>query len=283
MTERFGFKPGRRPEPPPGLPVYSLITMVRDAAGTIERTLDSVARQTYPAIEYIVADAGSTDGTAKILSARADLISHWCSEPDRCRSDGANKGVLKATGAYVGFVYADDWLPDDFVERTMAAFARTGADFVFGDQRLHRDGVYAFTVKGDPDYAGKMHYRAPSMNFPSLSAAAHVYRAVGLYDETIDVAPDHDWLFRVHRAGFRGHYDPSILYDFSFGGHSTRHFRRSLIETARACVRHGGDPWRAWAYALVKVGFHSVDDVFRDHVPITLYARVRSWRKSITG
>ena len=57
---------------PPGRPLLSVITVCRNAAGTLETCLDSVAAQTYPAIEHIVIDGASTDGTAAILERHRD-------------------------------------------------------------------------------------------------------------------------------------------------------------------------------------------------------------------
>lgn len=283
MPADFGFRPGQRPPPPPDVPLYSLITIVRNGAGTVERTLRSVARQTHPAIEYIVVDAASTDGTVEILRRHESLISRWCSEPDAGHADGANKGIAQATGRFIGFVYADDWLPDDFVERSVAALSRGTHDFVFGDIRFHKDGDYAFTLAGDPDYRSKMSYRVPTMNFASLSACAHVYERAGLYDTAYRVSPDNEWLLRIHRAGCVGVHDPAVVYNFSFGGHSTRNNFKLYVETARAAVRHGGDPLKAWAFAGTKIAFHTVDGMVRDRVSAATYARLRAIRKTLTG
>jgi len=283
VSEHFGFRAGKRPPPAADMPVYSLITIVRNAAGTLERTLESVARQTYPALEYIVVDAGSTDGTVELLRRHEDIISYWCSEPDAGAADGANKGVLKATGRYIGFVYADDWLPDDFVEQTVASFARTGADFVFGDMNFHKDGEFLFKLPGDPDYRRKMSYRGPVMNFPSLSATADVYKKVGLYDLAYKVSPDYDWLFRVHRGGCEGAYDPLIGYDFRIGGNSTLNNITGYVENAQSNIRHGGKPVPIWAFAALKIAFHTFDDWLRDHVSARTYVRIRNIRKAITG
>lgn len=284
MSENFSFRPGKRPPPAADMPLYSLITIVRNAARTLERTLESVARQTYPAIEYIVVDAASTDGTVDILRRHEHLISHWCSEPDDGHADGANKGVRQATGRYIGFVYADDWLPDDFVEKTVAAFQRTGADFVFGDMNFYEaNGDHVLTLYGDPNYKQKISYWIPIMNFPTLSAAACVYEKAGYYDPHYRVVPDNDWIFRIDRAGFTGAHDTAIVYNFTWGGHSSAHHRKIYTETAQSALRNGCSPWKVLPYALLKLAFHTVDHMLRRALPTSLYVRVRAMRKAITG
>ncbi len=283
MTEHFGFRPGLRPRPEAGLPLYTLITIVRNAGATIEKTLCSVARQTYPAIDYIVVDAGSTDGTVDILRRYEHLISAWCSEPDNGHADGQNKGVAIAQGAFIGFVYADDWLPDDFVERSVAALLAGDADFVFGDMAYHMEGEFLFTIFGDANYRKRIHYRAPVMNYPTVTACRRVFETAGVFNPAYKVAPDYEWLFRVHHAGFNGKHDPAVRYHFALGGNSSQHAIRAVLEVVRALRGLGANPLRVWAYALLRIAFHGIDEPIRKQVSPTVYAKMRAIRKAITG
>ncbi|OYQ37164.1 hypothetical protein CHU95_02115 [Niveispirillum lacus] len=281
-VNQFGFRPGGRHAPSADRPLYTLITIVRNAAETIEKTLRSVERQTYPAIEYIVVDAASTDGTVDILRRYEYLISHWCSEPDKGHADGQNKGVAIATGQFIGFVYADDWLPDDFVEKSVAALVDGRFDFVFGDMDYYVGGEFVFTIRGDGDYRRRITYRAPTMNYPTLTAHRRVFEGAGLFDPAYRVAPDYEWLFRVHKAGFQGGYDPAVRYHFALGGNSTQHITRATVEVARALCELGANPVRVWAYAGLKIAFHTVDDLIRNHSSPAFYAWVRRLRKAVT-
>lgn len=102
----------------------SIITVSYNAAATIEQTILSVVGQTYPHIEYIVIDGGSTDGTVDMIRKYDAQIAYWVSEPDRGIYDAMNKGIRRATGDYVYFLGADDWLRDDEVMQEVAAFIR---------------------------------------------------------------------------------------------------------------------------------------------------------------
>ena len=62
--------------------LISVVTVSYNAVATIEQTLLSVINQTYPNIEYIIIDGGSTDGTVDIIKKYADEIVYWISEPD---------------------------------------------------------------------------------------------------------------------------------------------------------------------------------------------------------
>jgi len=89
-------------------PLISIVTSSFNAAKTIEQTINSIIGQSYPNIEYIVVDAGSTDGTVDILKKYTDKISYWISEPDKGIYNAWNKALKVAKGEWIGFVGADD-------------------------------------------------------------------------------------------------------------------------------------------------------------------------------
>lgn len=86
----------------------SVITVSFNAVSSIQRTIDSVASQSYENIEYIVIDGGSKDGTLDIIKNNLDNISSWVSEPDKGIYDAMNKGISKATGDWLVFMNCGD-------------------------------------------------------------------------------------------------------------------------------------------------------------------------------
>ena len=92
------------------LPKISIITVVYNRVATIEQTISSVVNQTYPNLEYIVIDGGSTDGTVDIIKKYEENIAYWVSEKDSGIYDAMNKGVQAATGDYIEFIGSDDCL-----------------------------------------------------------------------------------------------------------------------------------------------------------------------------
>src|SRR6266542_5471148 len=103
---------GARKASRPGLPLVSVITVVFNRARHIEETIRAVLAQSYPNVEYIVIDGGSTDGTIEIIRRYDDRIDYWISERDAGVYDAMNKAVslVSDPDAYVLFANAGDRL-----------------------------------------------------------------------------------------------------------------------------------------------------------------------------
>ena len=84
-------------------PLITVVTVVFNDVQHIEETILSVVNQTYPNIEYIIIDGGSTDGTVDIIKKYEERIAYWVSEPDQGIYDAMNKGIQKATGEWINF------------------------------------------------------------------------------------------------------------------------------------------------------------------------------------
>jgi len=89
-------------------PKVSIVMPSFNQVEFIERSILSVLSQTYPNVELIVIDGGSTDGSVEIIRQYKDRISFWISEPDRGQAHAINKGLAIAKGEWVGWQNSDD-------------------------------------------------------------------------------------------------------------------------------------------------------------------------------
>lgn len=105
----------------------TLITVCYNSVAVIRTAMESVLRQTWPDLEYLIVDGGSTDGTLDVIREYEPKFNgrmRWVSEPDRGIYDAINKGLALATGDVVGLLNADDVLADDKVlERVAVVFS----------------------------------------------------------------------------------------------------------------------------------------------------------------
>lgn len=115
------------------MPLVSIVTVTYNAALHLRQALDSILHQTYPNVELIVVDGGSTDATLDIIRGKEDKIDYWVSEPDGGIYHAMNKGLAMARGQWVGFKNADDWYTPDAVEQLIACASRQEADVWYGN------------------------------------------------------------------------------------------------------------------------------------------------------
>ncbi len=120
------------------VPDVSVVTPSYGYAHYLRDAVQSVAEQRGVAVEHVIQDGGSTDGTVELLRELGDLVD-WASEPDEGQSDALNRGISRARGRWIAWLNADEfYLPDG-----LAALVRegdsTGADVIYGDT-LFSDG-----------------------------------------------------------------------------------------------------------------------------------------------
>lgn len=221
----------------PGRPLVSIITIVRNGEACLEKAMASVFSQTYPNVEYIVIDGGSTDGTLGIIRANEDKIAYWRSEKDRGISDAFNKGLACAAGELIGILNSDDWYEPDAVRLAAEAFMRDrGAGVIYGWMNYWKGTELAHVYKSD-------HTSLPnrmSISHTASFVAKDVYSMHGGFDESYKYAMDYELVLRFFYAGVKFVYIDKVLSNMSAGGASYSNWVSSFREVARAKVRYRG-------------------------------------------
>ncbi len=117
-------------------PLVSIITPVRNGIKYLETSIQSVLKQSYPHIEHILVDGGSTDGTLEMLAsyqARYPDRIRFISGTDQGVGDAVNKGFAIAKGEILGWIDSDDAYQPDAIQTVVEFFrANPAARFVFG-------------------------------------------------------------------------------------------------------------------------------------------------------
>lgn len=224
----------------PTEPLVSVITVVLNGVGSIEQAIESVRRQTYPNVEYIVIDGGSTDGTLELLRKYDHAIDYWCSEPDQGIYDAWNKGLLISRGSWIGFLGADDSYRENAIQQyvrkiqessnTPLEYVSSKAEFIVPELGVKRVIGTAWNWKTFRKYMNAVH--VGSLHHRSL------FEKYGNFDKTYKICGDYELLLRAGDR-LKADYVDATTVTIRGGGVSNRSFK-VFEESRRAKVQAGG-------------------------------------------
>jgi glycosyltransferase involved in cell wall biosynthesis len=224
----------------------SIVTAAFRAGETIGDTLRSVATQSWPDVEHIVVDGGSTDATAELVGQHQRPGGSFTSEPDNGLYDAMNKGIDRASGDIIGILNADDvYANPDSLAHVAAAFRASGADAVLGDIGFFR-----------PEAPERIFRRYNSGRFrpgrlgwgwmpahPAMFLTREAYQRTGRYRTDYRIAADFEFIARAFgKERLSYSYLPEIIVRMRSGGVSTAGAASSLTiqrELLRACRENG--------------------------------------------
>lgn len=180
----------------------SIITINRNNAAGLEKTMQSVATQTFKEFEYVVVDGASTDGSVDVIKKYEPHFAclKWISEPDKGIYNAMNKGLRMASGDYIQILNSADALASDEVtEKMLAALDEKGrpailygnmikcfpdgrkmVDKCFAGQQITMLGMYTGTLNHDPAYIRR-----------------ELFEKYGYYDETLKIVSDWKWYLQA--------------------------------------------------------------------------------------
>jgi glycosyltransferase involved in cell wall biosynthesis len=224
----------------------SIITCVYNRENTILESISSVGIQTYPLIEHILIDGGSTDETLGIVQKHFNSRMVLFSEPDYGIYDAINKGIMKSTGDVVCLLHSDDtYASNSVIAEVVKEFSNPELDAVYGDA--------VFFKHGNSEKIHR-HYRSDRFSPQMLSKGwmpAHttlflrrrVFEKYGLYKINYKIAGDMDFVARIFKSGnLQSKYIPKIMVRMRTGGVSTGGVKNTILlnrEVLRALRENG--------------------------------------------
>ena len=237
--------------------LVSIIVPVHDALPRLEGCLASIRAQTHPALQVVLVDDGSTDGSGALCDEEAsrdqrlEVVHQRNAGPSAAR----NRGLERARGTWVLFVDADDSLETDYVARMLAVAREDASDVLIGDCIIEEGGAERRFGMVIPDRC----YEDRTELFQDFlsdcvpwSLWGKLYRAEALaglrFDERDYLAEDLDFNARLFAreglvvsttalAGYRYHVGEGSL-DHSFGARHLRQF--DVFERVVSLVEHEG-------------------------------------------
>jgi glycosyltransferase involved in cell wall biosynthesis len=179
--------------------LVSIVTPSYNQAQYLEATIQSVLKQNYPDIEYLIIDGGSTDGSQAIIEKYADRLCYWVSEEDLGQTDAINKGFARARGDVLAWLNSDDtYCPGAVAAAVDYLKSHPDIGMVYGNANyIDTSGtVVARYPAAATDYAGLRRGRntipQQAMFFRSI-----LWRLVGPLDPTFYYAMDYDLWRRI--------------------------------------------------------------------------------------
>jgi len=227
-------------------PLVSIVTPTFNSEGTVQRTMESVLNQTYPRIEYIIADGDSHDNTMEIVNGYKDkfLAKGYSFKivmgKDNGMYSGMNKGIKQATGEIIGIVNSDDFYEPSMVSAAVKAYIKRNFDLLYSHLNIVDENDKVLRVKR----AKEMHrfFTTRNWNHPTTFVPKRIYD-VRMYDESFQYYGDWDfvlWIFKHYRNIV---VLPKPLSNFRLGGKTTHQnmkiLNKKFAERFRGYKRNG--------------------------------------------
>jgi glycosyltransferase involved in cell wall biosynthesis len=234
MTSETSATRTRRRTFDPNLPVVTVVTVVYNRKDAVRKTLESVVRQRYSNLEYIIVDGGSTDGTVDVIRAYEDKIDLWISEPDKGIYDAMNKGIRLASGDWINFMNVGDLFANDDTVSLFATLDVRHADIVYGHALIDYG---SFQTKYKIHALDQMWKRSPFCHQATFSRVQLMKEYQ--FDRTYKLGADYDFFFRAYKAGKKFLYIDTVICMFEGDqGASKKHFIAAMRELFRSSLTH---------------------------------------------
>ena len=183
------------------LPLVSIVTPSYNQGRFLGRTINSVLGQTYPHIEYVVVDGGSTDESLDVLRSFEDRVT-WLSEPDRGQVSAINKGMARMQGEILAYLNSDDVLLPGAVARVVRFFREhPDCDMVYGDADYIDENDQVTGVYPTAEYSFLRLMEDCMVCQPAAFWRRRIADKVGTFNEQLNYAMDYDYWQRIDRAG----------------------------------------------------------------------------------
>lgn len=224
-------------------PLFSIVTITYNASPTIERTIRSVASQSFNDYEHIIVDGASKDNTLEIIDRVPGKERRTVySEPDNGLYDAMNKGLGYANGQYLIFLNAGDKFHSSDTLAEIAETIRTKnfPGVVYGQTNL---------VDNDGKFIAQRHLSAPDnlqyKDFARGMLVCHqafvvLRRIAPLYNLKWRYSADYEWCLICLQHSRKNEFTGSVLIDYLSEGLTTANRRSSLIERFKIMSHYYG-------------------------------------------
>jgi len=211
-------------------PRITIVTVVLNCIGCIEKTILNVINQSYGNIEYIVVDGGSTDGTLEVIRKYEAHIDLWISENDKGIYSAMNKGIDLSTGDWINFMNAGDHFHASRTVERVALHLDQHYGVIAGAVRYIYDTNNTRIKHMRPKFTGFYlevpHHQASFINNRLMRRHK--------YDESFRIRGDLNFMTTLHAEGQKILIIDEVICDVDTNGVSSGLSKAHVLEEIRA-------------------------------------------------
>lgn len=214
----------------------SIITVCYNAGAVIERTIQSIIKQSFTNYEYIIIDGNSKDNTLPIIEQYKKYVSVLVCESDNGIYDAMNKGILASSGEYLIFMNAGDEFVDSTVLENLISVSNeipiVHGNIIrsFNRRRIWNSGI----TNNNPTI---MDFLYDTFHHQSSLIKRELFVKYGLYDTRYRLCSDWKFFFDcVILNQVKSKYVKIDVAIFSMDGASTKH-KDLYLEERRQYLR----------------------------------------------
>jgi glycosyltransferase involved in cell wall biosynthesis len=268
------------------LPTISIIMPSFNQSSYLEEAICSVLDQKYSALEFMILDGGSTDGSQGIIERYSDRLAYWYSQPDKGQTEALINGFEKATGDLLGWVNSDDVLLPGCLQSIARTYEAHSEGGLFGGNYVLIDPAgRVIRCKRHPSNPARFaRYGLFAVNQPGSFFKRQDYQAVGGLHQELQYIMDTDLYVRMMLNGTQFFHTGTYL-----AGFRKHPSAKTVAQTRQAQVESHNGKRKYWPAVVTRTRTRIVGEflyvacqVFNGNyinmMIASLFARGRNWR-----
>ena len=220
----------------------SIITINYNNSLGLQKTIESVVKQSYTEFDYIVIDGGSNDDSVSIIKKYTNKINYWVSEADKGVYDAMNKGILKANGDYLLFLNSgDSFYGKDVLENFRIVTDQINTPIIYGNSNFTCSGKKDW-VQCPPGSLNKNYWFRYTLNHQATFIKRTLFNDFGSYNTDFPFLSDFEFFLKVFLKHGKDafYYTNTIICNYDESGLSSKpeNFKKLLSEKEKILRIH---------------------------------------------
>jgi glycosyltransferase involved in cell wall biosynthesis len=214
----------------------SIVTVCKNDADNLERTIISIINQSFKDYELIIIDGASNDNTFDVINKYKSYVSKFVSEPDSGIFNAQNKGVRYSEGDYICFLNAGDYFTNSEILKNVFE-NEPAAEIIYGDINYKFNNGLIYRKKSFKKLTG-LKFLIESLPHPSCFFKRTLFEKVGQMDENFRMTADYEFFMRaILKYKCQTQYIPIPVAVFNLEGLSSKHEHSQQAKTERKKIQ----------------------------------------------